>query len=268
MGNAPAVFLLGVVTGLQYALLGVGIVLVYKAGRFVNFAHGQLGVIAASLLAILSAQHGWPYWLALPVALATGGLVGALVERLVVQRLFNASRLVLLVATIGVAQILFVITLKGPLLVNATTIARKGYPVPFHLNWHVGAIILNSSQIVTMVVAPLIAVGLYLFFARTSIGKAIRAASSNPEAARLAGISVRQVSLIVWVVAGLLSGLTAVLHAPSVQGVLDVGNLGPSLLLRGLATALISDCMNRSLTIARSEPSLACGDGKPCSSSN
>ncbi|TML62315.1 MAG: ATP-binding cassette domain-containing protein [Actinobacteria bacterium] len=239
MGNAPAVFLLGVVTGLQYALLGVGIVLVYKAGRFVNFAHGQLGVIAASLLAILSAQHGWPYWLALPVALATGGLVGALVERLVVQRLFNASRLVLLVATIGVAQILFVITLKGPLLVNATTIARKGYPVPFHLSWHVGAIILNSSQIVTMVVAPLIAVGLYLFFARTSIGKAIRAASSNPEAARLAGISVRQVSLIVWVVAGLLSGLTAVLHAPSVQGVLDVGNLGPSLLLRGLATALI-----------------------------
>src|SRR5207245_11043759 len=116
---------------------------------------------------------------------------GARVERVGIQRLCNASGLVLLVATIGIAQILFVITLKGPLLVNATTIAHTGYPVPFHLSWHVGAIILNSSQVVTMVVAPLIAVGLYLFFARTSIGKAIRAASSNPEAARLAGISVR-----------------------------------------------------------------------------
>jgi ABC-type branched-subunit amino acid transport system ATPase component/ABC-type branched-subunit amino acid transport system permease subunit len=237
-GNAPAVFVLGVVTGLQYALLAVGIVLVYKASRFVNFAHGQLGLIAAALLAKMAAENSIPYWPALLLALLAAAALGAVVERLVVQRLFEASRLVLLVASVGVAQILFVATLVGPLKVNAGVIVREGYPVPFDFRWKVGAIVLNSSQVVTLIFAPAIALGLYLFFTRTALGKAIRAAASNADAARLAGISVRKISLFVWISAGVLSGLTAILLAPS-QPTIDVGSLGPSLMLRGLAAALI-----------------------------
>lgn len=239
--NVFGVFMLGVVTGLQYALLGVGIVLVYKASRFVNFAHGTLGTIAAVLVGKLVVENGWPYPIAVIVGLVAAGAVGAIVERTVIQRLFNASRLVLLVATIGVAQILFVGTLIGPLKLDTGLVARRGgYPVPFKGHWEIGPvpIIIQSSQLLTLVVAPLIAAGLYFFFAKTSIGKAIRAAASNADAARLAGISVKKVSLIVWVTAGVLSGLTAILLAPTASS-LDVSNLGPSLLLRGLAAALL-----------------------------
>lgn len=237
--NIFGVSMLGVVTGLQYALLGVGIVLVYKASRFVNFAHGQLGTIAAVLVGKLVVENGWPYPIAVIVGLLAAGAVGAIVERTVIQRLFNASRLVLLVATIGVAQILFVGTLVGPLKLDTGLVARKGgFPIPFKGQWEIGSVIIRSSQLVTLVVAPMIAAGLYLFFAKTSIGKAIRAAASNADAARLAGISVKKVSLIVWVTAGVMSGLTAILLAPAASS-LDVSNLGPSLLLRGLAAALL-----------------------------
>jgi ABC-type branched-subunit amino acid transport system ATPase component/ABC-type branched-subunit amino acid transport system permease subunit len=235
--NAPAVALLGIVTGLQYGLLGLGIVLVFKANRFVNFSHGQLGILAAAFLAKAVLVWDLPYVVALPIALAGAGLTGALVERLVVQRLFNASRLVLLLATIGVSQLLLVASLKGPLNVDAGVLVAEGYPAPFDLSWNVGQIVIIGSQVLTLIVAPLLALALALFFSRTATGKAIRAAASNPDAARLAGISVRKVSLIAWVAAGVLSGLTAILLAPS-QPTVDVSGLGPGLLLRGLAAAL------------------------------
>lgn len=238
MSTSLGVLVLGIVTGLQYALLGVGIVLTYKSARFVNFAHGQLGVISAVLLAKLGVEAGLSYWVALPVAILAAAVVGGLVERLVIRRLFDASRLIITIATIGVAQILFVSTLVGPLRVDAGRVLREGYPVPFQGQWQLGAVIIRSSQLLTLGVAPLIAAGLYFFFARTSIGKAIRGAASNPEAARLAGISVRRISLVVWILAGVLSGLTAVLLAPT-QPTLDIAALGPSLLLRGFAAALI-----------------------------
>ena len=239
--NLVGKLLLGVTFGLQYGLLAIGLVLVYRASRFVNFAHGQMGILAALVLGRLSLEAHVPYPIGFVVALAFGGLTGVAIDRLVVQRLFNASRLVLLVATIGVAQFLFFFTAwsRSPFVINDRTLGMHGYPVPFHFRWTVGKVSLTSSQVVTLLLAPAIAAALYLFFARTQLGKAIRAASSNPEAARLAGISVRQVSLMVWTVAGVLSALTAILQAPSTPTI-DIANLGPSLLLRGLAAALIA----------------------------
>ena len=239
MGHAPGIVLLGVTVGLQYGLLAVGLVLVYRASRFVNFAHGQMGVIASALLARLVLDGHVPYLVALLLSLVAGALTGVVIERLVVQKLFNASRLTLLIATIGVAQLLFAATSAGPLKENGPKLAAKGYPVPFHFNITLSGVVVNSSQVVTLIVAPLIAVGLYLFFARTHMGKAIRAASANPESARLAGIDVRRVSLLVWVVAGVLAGLTAILQAPSAPTI-DLSRIGPSLLMRGLAAALLA----------------------------
>jgi len=239
MGHAPGIVLLGITVGLQYGLLAVGLVLVYRASRFVNFAHGQMGVVASAILARLALDGHVPYLVALVLSLVAGAVTGAVIERVVVQKLFNASRLALLIATIGVAQLLFAATNTGPLKENGPKLAAKGYPVPFHFKLTVSGVVVSSSQVVTLIIAPLIAVGLYLFFARTHMGKAIRAASANPESARLAGIDVRRVSLLVWVVAGVLAGLTAILQAPSAP-TLDISKLGPSLLLRGLAAALLA----------------------------
>lgn len=249
MGNAPAVTLLGVTVGLQYALLGVGLVLVFKANRFVSFAQGQIGVLGSLVLAKLVLDAGVAYWVALPVAVAAAATTGALVELTVVRRLAGTSPLVLLLATIGVGQILFVATVAGPLTVDPAILVDEGFPVPFDASWSVGPITLVSSQLLTLVLAPLIAVGLAAFLARSETGRAIRAAASNPDAARLAGISVRRTSLLAWVVAGVLAGLTAILLAPT-QPSLDTSILGPGLLLRALAAALAGGLVSLPATFA------------------
>ena len=249
MSDLPAVIALGVSSGLQAALLALGLVLIYRANRFINFAQGQMGSIASAGLAVMIFRFHAPYALALPVALVAGVGGAALVERLLGWRLFDKSRLVLLVATIGVAQLILLLVLAGPLKVDPGTLAVRGYPQPFHLRWTVGSAVLNSSQVLTVIVAPIIAIGLYLFLARTKTGRAIRGASSNPDAARLAGISVRRVSLIVWMIAGLVSSLAAILYAPS-QPAIGFGDSGPGLLLRGLAAALLARMFDFRIAVA------------------
>ena len=98
-----AVLVLGLIVGLSYAILALGLVPVYKASRVINLAHGEVGAVAAVALAMLVRDYGAPYWLAFVVALALAAGLGALVELTVVRRLFRAPRMIVLVATLGVA---------------------------------------------------------------------------------------------------------------------------------------------------------------------
>ncbi|MCU1603390.1 MAG: transporter related [Frankiales bacterium] len=239
--NALGELMVGVTYGLQYGLLALGLVLVWRASRFVNVAHGQMGVLGSLVMGKLVLDHGVPYPVALLVALVFGGAFAAVLEMVFVRRLANAPRLVLLIASIGIAQTAFgvgtldVKHIPNPFLLH---LGARSYPVPVESGWTIGSVGLSSAQVATLIVAPLAVVALQLVFTRTELGKVIRAAASNPEAARLAGISVRRTSTLVWVIAGVLSTLTAVLQAPQVSG-LDVSNLGPTLLVRGLAAALL-----------------------------
>src|SRR5437762_864239 len=103
---------LGVVTGLTYGMLAVGIVLVYKAGRFVNLAHGPLGALSAVLVATLVLDGGWSWWAAFPVAVAVGVVLALIVERLIVRPLRHQHRraVTMLLVTIGVGQLLLALT--------------------------------------------------------------------------------------------------------------------------------------------------------------
>lgn len=243
------VLALGFITGLTYAILAVGLVLIYKAARFVNFAHGNLGALAAVLLAKLVIDLGVPYWLALPIVVVLSAGLGALVELTVVRRLFTSSRLVLMVATIGVSQLLLGLTLVPGLRADQGAIVTQGFPVPFTTTWRVGGLILLPADILILFVVPALAVGLAAFLRLSPYGQAIRAASENPDAARLAGISVKRMSTLVWVIAAVLSAVTAVLLAPK-SPVFALGSLGPSLLVRALGAALIARMVNLPVAFA------------------
>src|SRR2546430_8003970 len=99
---------LGVINGLTIGLLAVGIVLVYKANRFINLAHAQLGALSAVLLAKFVIDWGMPWSVAFPIAIAVGIATGLLVERLVIRRLRATSKstATLLLASIGISQLL------------------------------------------------------------------------------------------------------------------------------------------------------------------
>ena len=103
------VLLQGVIIGLGYGLLAVGLVLIYRTNRVLNFAQGQVGVIAAVFLVKLTADFKFEYWFALVLSIALAAAVGALSE-LVLRRLFNRPRVLVMVATIGLSQVLLALT--------------------------------------------------------------------------------------------------------------------------------------------------------------
>ena len=120
----------GVIGGLITALVAMGIVLVYRSSRVINFAVGNMGVPATALFAIMAGKHGWPYWPALVGALTVGALTGTVIELAVIRRLFRSPRVIVLVATIGVAQLCEAVTLVVARIPNR--VAPDAIPASLH----------------------------------------------------------------------------------------------------------------------------------------
>lgn len=230
---------IGLMAGLGYGLLATGLVLVYRATRVVNLAHGQIGAFSAVVL--LEAYHkvGLPYPVALTVAIASGCLIAMAVERLLVRPLVLRSRLAVLVATIGVIQVLLV----GQLLMPSIVGEDRRFPVPVRLQWDVASLVIRGEHVALLVLGPLALGAFSALVNRSRHGLAIRAVAENRDAARLAGIRADQVTTIVWALAGALAATAAILTIPLAGGAgggtgASVA-LGPALLLRALAAGVV-----------------------------
>jgi len=244
----PETVVIGALTGLAYAVLAAGLVLVFRATRVINFAYGEMGAFGAAILAKLVLDEGWNFFLAFALVAAIGGALGAVIELAIVRRLFDAPRLILLVATIGVSQVLFFAQAVLPGVDN-----QARFPSPLDWTASIGDLLLLSEHFMVAAIVPPLIIALSLFLTRTRFGIAIRAAAENSDAARLAAISVKRVSTSVWVLSGVLATVTAVLVNP-IRGVV-VGSdfsaaLGPGLLLRALAAALVGGMVSLPLALA------------------
>lgn len=232
----------GAVTGALYALLGMGLILVYRANRIINFAQAQLGSVPAVVVLLLIAKHGLPYVLAIPLMVVAAAALGAGVEVTMIRRFDKAPRLILTVATIGVSLLLLILEFYakqwvGGDLLDTTSLS---FPTPFqHFRMRIGPSTVTGDHAFAIVVVAVIVVALGAFFKLTDIGIAVRASAENGERASLLGIPVRRVSTVVWVVATVLSAIGVFLRTPLV-GLPLSGFVGPSLLLFGLAVAVIA----------------------------
>lgn len=232
--------LLGVIIGLTYGLLSVGLILIFRANRIINFAHGQIGAFGAALFGVAAVRWHVPYWIALPLALLLAGGVGATAETAVVRRLRNAPRLMSVVATLGVGQFLAVFGL----LVNSQAGSGSAFPVPPGLPvFDVGALHVTQAYTGMLVLSPLLVLGVALFLRLSKYGLAMRAAAANPDAARMSGISAARMSGLAWAIAGGLSAFTAIMTQPT-QGFTGGDAFGPSLLLRALAGGALARMNN------------------------
>ena len=230
------VVLLGTIIGLTYGLLGVGLVLIYRTNRIINFAHGQVGAFGAALFGLIAVKYGVPYWVAFPIALAAAGGVGAAAETGVVRRLRNAPRLVSIVATLGVGQFLIFFGAA----INSTAAAGALFPQPPGLPvFNVGALRVTPAYSGMLFLSPLVVIGLALFLRYSRWGLALRSAADNPEAARMSGIFASRMSSLAWAIAGGLSAFSAILTQPT-QGFTSGDSFGPALLLRALTCAVVA----------------------------
>ena len=236
----------GLIRGMVYGLVALGLVLIFRASGVVNFAQGQFGAFGASAMAVLYINEGLPYYVTFPLAILTGALFGGLTELLVVRRLFKQPRLLLFVATIGVSQVILFIQLQLP------TIDRDvAYPTPITNIWTIGNLTVRGEHLVVLVAVPALVALLAFLLQRTRFGLAVRTAADNPSNAALSGIRVKAVSTQVWVIAGALAALTALIAGPVLnQRTSEVSvALGPDLLLRGLAAALVGGMMSFPLAL-------------------
>src|SRR5207249_6347345 len=193
-------------------LLAVGLVLVYRTNRIINFAHGEIGAFAAAVFGLAVVRWHVPYWVALPGGLALGGAVAALAEVAVIRRLRKAPRLMSVVATLGVGQ--FVVAFAFAF--NAQAGTGASYPEPAGLPvFHLGALLVTRAYCAMLVLSPLVVLALGLFLKRSRFGIGIRAAAANSDAARLSGVFSSRMSSLAWGLAGALSAFTAVLTQPT-----------------------------------------------------
>ena len=235
--ETPApVLLLGLTIGLTYGLLAVGLVLIYRTNRIINFAHGQVGAFGAAVFGLMVVKWHIPYWVAFAPALAVAAGVGALAEATVVRRLRKAPAIMSVVATLGVGQFLVLFAFA----INGQAGAGSIYPKPSFLpEFRFGALLVTSAYSGMLLLSPLVvlAVGLFLKFTRHGMG--IRASAANPEAARMSGIFSSRMSSLAWGMAGALAAFSAILTQPT-QGFSSGDSFGPSLLLVALTGAVLA----------------------------
>ena len=226
----------GLITGMVFGLVAMGIVLIYRSTRVINFAVANIGFLGAGIFALLVAQWNVPFWLAAVIGIALGILFGAAVELAIIRRLFNAPRVIVLVATIGIAQ------LSLAILASLPEIDAPGarFPLPIGSVNEVAGVRVVGPQLTILIVVPLIALGLGWLLNRTALGKAVKASAENPDLARLYGISPKAVSTAVWALAGGLATLSLALLAGQSGSAQNLDNLGPSTLTRALAAAVIA----------------------------
>ena len=205
----------GLMTGMLYSLVALGLVLIYKASGVFNFAQGAMVLFAALAMARFST---WlPLWLgfeskvlanvlAFAVACAVMVAVAWLIERLVLGKLVNQEGVTLLMATLGIAYFLdgFGQTLFGNDIYKIDVGLPKD-PMFLFENVFQGGILLNKEDLYAALIAAALVAGLTLFFQKTATGRALRAVADDHQAAQSIGIPLARIWVIVWSVAGFVA---------------------------------------------------------------
>ena len=203
------VTLTGLTEGAVYAAFALALVLIWRSTRVVNFAQGSMAALT-TFIALSLIQAGWSYWAALAVALASGFVLGAVVERVVVRRVEGGPELNAVIVTLG----LFVAIQAGIAIVFGSTF--QSFPTPFGLEgFSVGGdrIALTPTSVYVLV-SVLVTMGLLIaLFRFTRVGLAMRASAFGQEVARLLGIKVGRMLTLGWALAAVVGSLAGVLIA-------------------------------------------------------
>jgi len=218
-------FVNGLIFGLFYALMAVGLAMIFGVLKVVNFAHGELYMVGAYTYVLAATKLGIPVWLALPLAALAGAALGALIERTLMRPLYAGygSWAIMkdeyaVVVTFGLSLLLINLVdkivgpypFRGPALIETSRFA-------------VGPVMLNGQKLVAAGISAAMMVALALFIKRSLWGRQIQAVAQNRLGASLAGIDATRATSLVFSISGLLAALAGALLAPLINPSPDVG---------------------------------------------
>lgn len=199
----------GLTVGFVYAAFALCLVLIFRATRIVNFGQGAQAMFT-TYIALEVLQRTDSYWLALPVALASGFLLGAVVERVIVRPVENGPEINAVIVTLGVfvglvalAAVLFGNTFEGfaaPFSVEGLTVGGTTVNLTPNNLWNIGAVLVAMTLLLVL-------------FRYTSLGLQMRASAFGQEVARLLGVRVGRMLTLGWALAGMVGSLAGILIA-------------------------------------------------------
>ena len=194
----------GLMSGVLYSLVALGLVLIFKASGVFNFAQGAMVLFAA--LSLVRLMEKMPFVVALGVTIVIMIVLAWLVERLVLRPLVNQEGIVLFMATLGVAYFLDGLgqTIWGS-DIYTLNVGMPKEPKIFLDGTFEGGILVSTEDMVAAVLAAIMVATLALFFQKTGTGRALRAVADDHQAAQSIGIPLNRIWVIVWSVAGLVA---------------------------------------------------------------
>ena len=229
----------GVIFGSSNALLAMGLILVYRTSRIVNFAYGALGAVAGAFTVGLFLGQGWNYWVALLVGLVVGTALGAATDVVVLRRFDRSSRLVATVATLGLAQVFGAMALATIIGLGVFGVGTGNIETPIDSSFEVRPYQVRGDHLLMLALVPVVIGALGWFLYRTDAGRAVRAAADDADRARLLGIPVGRLRTLVGAIAGAMSTATYITKAPF-TGVVPEAGVSATGILPGLAIAVVA----------------------------
>ncbi len=196
----------GLVLGFLYALVGIGLSMVYGILRMINFAHGEILLVGVFLALPVSAL-GAPAWLVLLAGIAGATIMGLIVQWTIYRPLLRSPEVTLLVASLGVSLLL-----QNLVLMMTSPQPKRPEPAPFlDQPFRLGEIVLRNVDLAIVVIAIAAMLATHLFLKQTRHGRALRALAQDMSAARMMGVHVPFLVMICFVIGSALAGVAGVL---------------------------------------------------------
>ncbi len=223
----------GLAVGSLYALIAMGFVLIYKGTGVINFAQGEIIMMAAFVAYYLVSGFGIPFWLAIPLTLVAIALLGAATERLVIRPMLGEPVFSVVMVTIGLS--IFLRAMSGIVFGHHNYIFPNPFPTqPLEL----GGIVLSHIHLWSMVISGCLMAAFALFFKFARLGLGMRSTANDQDTATLMGVNIKRVFALTWGISFVIAGVAGVFLANVM--VLNVGlafiaiSAFPAVILGGL----------------------------------
>ncbi len=221
----------GIAVGSSYALMGIAMVIIYRASEVPNFAQGEMALVTSYFTFMLLDQYGFPYHVAFPAALLFSVLLGFFLEFAILRRAKEPNILGMIIITIGIEMLLMGLV-SWKFGADPQTMS---FPISPYDSIALGEVFVSGLEVLTLVVALIIMVILFFFFRFSKLGVAMKATQQNNTAARIMGIRTNRILMVTWGISSLVGCVAGLLISPIIMSPFMMWDP----LLKGFAAAVL-----------------------------